>query len=137
METRLQSGTLYSGIGHAGVLLWVLLGDWLFAPEPPQEIISTQVSMISEAEFAAMQSSAPSGAAEAPEQPSEIAAPEPVQPERYRLGSMVLTVADTFRGLGRDITLAGIARSVANDSVSSETELAEQLAKLGDAITVE
>lgn len=39
---------------------------------------------------------------------TDLGLPDPVQPERYRLGSMVLTVADTFRDLGRELTLAGI-----------------------------
>lgn len=39
---------------------------------------------------------------------TDLGLPDPVQPERYRLGSMVLTVADTFRVLGRELTLAGI-----------------------------
>lgn len=81
MEIRLQSGTLWSGIGHAGVILWVLLGDWLFAPDPVEPIVATQVSMMTEAEFQALQSAAPSGPAAPPEQPTEITAPEPVQPD--------------------------------------------------------
>lgn len=39
---------------------------------------------------------------------TDLGLPEPVQPERSRLGSMVLAVADAFRGLGRELTLAGI-----------------------------
>ena len=38
---------------------------------------------------------------------TDLGLPEPIQPERYRLGSMVLAVADTFRGLARELTLAG------------------------------
>ncbi len=80
MDERLSTGTVLSGIGHAGVILWVVVGDWLFAAEPAQEIIATQVSIMTEAEFQAMQSSAPApGPLEAPEQPAEIAAPEPVE----------------------------------------------------------
>ena len=39
---------------------------------------------------------------------TDLGLPEPVQPDRYRLGSMVLTVADTFRARARELTLAGI-----------------------------
>ncbi len=39
---------------------------------------------------------------------TELGLPEPVQPERYRLGSMVLAVAETFGGLARELTLVGI-----------------------------
>lgn len=39
---------------------------------------------------------------------TDLGLPEPVQPDRYRLGSMVLAVADTFRSRARQLTLAGI-----------------------------
>ena len=39
---------------------------------------------------------------------TDLGLPEPVQPDRYRLGSMVLAVADTFRERARELTLAGI-----------------------------
>src|SRR5688572_29914934 len=39
---------------------------------------------------------------------TDLGMPEPVQPDRYRLGSMVLAVADTFRSRARQLTLAGI-----------------------------
>lgn len=39
---------------------------------------------------------------------TELGLPDPVQPDRYRLGSMVLAVADTFRSRARQLTLAGI-----------------------------
>lgn len=82
MDERLSTGTVLSGIGHAGAILWVVLGDWLFAADPAPEIIATQVSIMTEAEFQAMQSSAPApGPVEAPEQPAEVAAPEPVAVE--------------------------------------------------------
>ncbi len=58
MQTRVQTGTLVSGLGHAGLILWVLLGDWLFAPDPAEEVIVTQVSMMTSEEFDALQSAA-------------------------------------------------------------------------------
>lgn len=39
---------------------------------------------------------------------TDLGLPEPVQPDRYRLGSMVLAVADTFRARARELTLAGL-----------------------------
>ncbi|MBE2278569.1 MAG: cell envelope biogenesis protein TolA, partial [Rhodobacteraceae bacterium] len=59
METGLRQGVFWSGVGHAGAIVWILLGDWLFAPSAAPEIIPMQVSMISAAEFDAMQSTAP------------------------------------------------------------------------------
>ncbi|MCX7288422.1 MAG: hypothetical protein NTW20_12930 [Rhodobacterales bacterium] len=54
----MQTGTIFSGIGHAGLILWVLVGDWLFAPDPAQETMVTQVSMMTSAEFEALQAAA-------------------------------------------------------------------------------
>jgi hypothetical protein len=55
----MQTGTIFSGIGHAGLILWVLVGDWLFPARPPEEIIATQVSLITSDEFAALQAATP------------------------------------------------------------------------------
>ena len=35
----MNTGTIFSGIGHAGLILWVLVGDWLFPARPADEII--------------------------------------------------------------------------------------------------
>jgi hypothetical protein len=67
----MQTGTIFSGIGHAGLILWVLVGDWLFPARPPEEIIATQVSMITSEEFAALQAATLNPAEE----------PAPVRPE--------------------------------------------------------
>jgi hypothetical protein len=67
----MQKGTIYSGIGHAGLILWVLVGDWLFPASAPDEIVATQVSLMTSAEFAALQAATPTLAEE----------PAPVRPE--------------------------------------------------------
>lgn len=54
----MQTGTISSGIGHAGLILWVLAGDWLFPPTPAPELITTSFSVISSDEFAEMQAAA-------------------------------------------------------------------------------
>lgn len=69
-ETGLSKGTIYSGIGHAGLLLWVVVGDFFFAHTPPEVIEVTTVSMMTSEEFAAIQATAPA--------PSEVVSPEPV-----------------------------------------------------------
>lgn len=82
MERRFQTGTVVSAIGHAGVILWVLVGDWLFAPAPPQEIVLTSVDFVTSAEFDAMQAAATETPAEEPApvrpQARPEAVPEPV-----------------------------------------------------------
>jgi len=69
-DTGLSKGTIYSGAGHLGLILWVVVGDWLFPHSEPEAIEIATVSMMTEAEFQAMQSSAPA--------PSESPAPEQV-----------------------------------------------------------
>ena len=50
----MDRGAIISGAGHLGLILWVILGDWLFAPSdmPPVEV--AQVSLMSAAEYDAM-----------------------------------------------------------------------------------
>lgn len=80
METRFQTGTVVSAIGHAGLVLWVLVGDWLFPARPTEEIILTSVSMVTSAEFDALQAAATATPAEepAPVKPQPRPEPEPV-----------------------------------------------------------
>jgi hypothetical protein len=67
----MQTGTILSGIGHAGLILWVLVGDWLFASKPVDEVMVTSVSLMTSEEFDALQA--------ATANPSED--PAPVRPE--------------------------------------------------------
>jgi hypothetical protein len=67
MERRFQTGTVVSAVGHAGLILWVLVGDWLFAAERPPETITMTVSTMTSAEFDALQAATAT--------PSEEAAP--------------------------------------------------------------
>ena len=93
METRFQTGTVISAVGHLGVVLWVLVGDWLFAADVPPETITMQVSTISSDQFAELQAATdkpteepaavkprarPEEVAEAPpeEPPPEVTPPE-------------------------------------------------------------
>jgi hypothetical protein len=82
METRVQPGTLFSGIGHVSLILWVVLGDWLFAPDPVDEVQVTTISMMTSEEFTALQAAAstPEPAVEPEPQPEPVPQPEP-QPE--------------------------------------------------------
>ncbi|MGB8812368.1 MAG: cell envelope biogenesis protein TolA [Paracoccaceae bacterium] len=75
----MNKGVIISGIGHLGLILWVVLGDFLFTAKDMPEINATSVSLLSEAEFDAMMAAAPS----TPEPAAEpaVTAPEPVVPE--------------------------------------------------------
>jgi hypothetical protein len=72
----MSTGTITSGLGHGALIVWLLLGDWLFSPPEPAELTTISTSMVTEAEFAAMQAAA----ASTPD-PAEVpAAAEPVEP---------------------------------------------------------
>jgi hypothetical protein len=83
----MDKGTIFSGIGHAGLILWVVLGDWLFSRDPSEDVIVTQVSMMTSAEFDALQAaSTPNPSVEPAPEPEPVVepapAPEPVvEPE--------------------------------------------------------
>ena len=48
-----------SVIGHAVVLTWIVLGDWLFAPSELPPPTAVQVSMVSQSDLQAMMDAAP------------------------------------------------------------------------------
>lgn len=88
----MEKGQIISGIAHAGVILWVVLGDWLFRADTLPEMQVAEVSLMSSAEFDAMMAAAPKPAEPkpepapepAPQEPAvqpEVTPPEPVQPE--------------------------------------------------------
>ena len=81
----MEKGQIISGIAHGGVILWVILGDWLFRAPTLPEIEVAEVSLMSSAEFDAMMAAAPPAAEPTPEEPAPeepaIQPPEPVQPE--------------------------------------------------------
>ncbi|WP_157971066.1 cell envelope biogenesis protein TolA [Pseudogemmobacter bohemicus] len=80
MEGRFKTGTILSGAGHAGLILWVMLGDWLFSPSKPPEQMSMTVSTVSSAEFAAMEAAAANATEPSPDPAETISAPDPVEP---------------------------------------------------------
>lgn len=76
----MDKASTISAIGHLGVILWALMGDWLFAPKdmPPMEV--AEVSLLTEGEFQAMMASAPKPdpAAKPVEETPVVQPPEPV-----------------------------------------------------------
>lgn len=79
MERRFETGTVVSAVGHLGVVLWVLVGDWLFPASAPPEPLVMTVSTLTSAEFDALQAaSTPNPADEpAPEVPATRPAARP------------------------------------------------------------
>ena len=73
----MKTGYYISGIGHGGLILWVLVGG-IFSAPPPEPLEVAQVSLVSAEEFAAL--NAPASAPRAVEEPVQPPAPEPVSP---------------------------------------------------------
>ncbi len=77
---NMDKATTASAIGHLGVILWAVFGEWLFHPKdmPPMEV--AEVSLLTEGEFQAMMAAAPKPdpAAEPAEEPPVVEPPEPV-----------------------------------------------------------
>lgn len=76
----MEKGQIISGVAHAGVILWVILGDWLFRADTLPEIEVAEVSLMSGEEFDAMMAAAPAPSRPAPE-PEPEPAPEPAPEE--------------------------------------------------------
>ena len=83
---QVSTGTILSGIGHAVLILWVILGDWLFAAQDTPEIAVTTMTMMTSAEFDAMKAAVaspprPQAKPQLETPPQEVAPPEPVVPD--------------------------------------------------------
>jgi hypothetical protein len=68
----MDRGTKISAIGHGALILWVIVGDWFWPFDTAAKPEVATVTLMSEAEFAALQASAP--------QVDETAPPEPPAP---------------------------------------------------------
>lgn len=66
MEKRFETGTVVSAAGHLGVILWVLVGDWLFPASAPPEPLVMTVSTLTSAEFDALQAASTPNPADEP-----------------------------------------------------------------------
>ena len=55
----METGTYISGLAHVAILGWAALGGILSGPDPAPEFQITEVSILSESEFAALISDAP------------------------------------------------------------------------------
>ena len=94
----MQTGTYISGIGHLAVIGWTILGGVMFRPEEAPEFQVTDVTIVSEAAFAAQLSEAPlpTTRLEAPQQPEPAAdSPTPPAPEEQPRRSALPDAADS------------------------------------------
>ena len=73
-------GTIGSALLHGGFIVWVILGDWLFAPADAPEIPVAEVSLVSSAEFDKMSAQAAAAAQAAVTPPAAASEPPPQRP---------------------------------------------------------
>lgn len=74
MDRSERIGMIVSGVAHVGVILWLILGGIFFSHDLPPPVATAEVTLMSEAEFSALQAAAPTATTEAPPEPS---VPEP------------------------------------------------------------
>ena len=55
MERSERTGMIVSGVAHIGAILWLMLGGIFFSHDLPPPVETAEVSLMSEAEFAALQ----------------------------------------------------------------------------------
>ena len=81
LRGEFQTGMTVSGVGHVGLLLWALIGGFFFARDTEIDFTVTDVAIISEADFAALQPQSPE-TGEAPDAPAppEISEDAPALP---------------------------------------------------------
>ena len=76
----MNKGLLISGLGHLGLVLWALLGGWFTWASKHPDVPVVQVSLVTKAEFDAMNAAAPKVDDTAPvptPQPAATTAPQP------------------------------------------------------------
>jgi hypothetical protein len=77
-----ETGTIISGAGHAALILWVILGDWLFTRDDAPMVQVSEVSLMTSAEFDAMAAAVPASPdpmpADTPAPAPDMAQPAPV-----------------------------------------------------------
>ena len=130
MERRFQTGTVVSAIGHLGVVLWVLVGDWLFAADVPPETITMQVSTISSDQFAELQAATEKPAEEpAPVRPQARPEPEPepaVEPEPAPEPEPVVEAPPPVEVVPDEVAPEPVVEPPPSDAVQAEEEQAIQ-----------
>ncbi len=78
----MDTGQIISGAGHAGLILWVLVGGFFHTPDDAPAVAVTSVSLVSSAEFDAMASAAPKPPVAEPVLASPDAQTDPVTSPR-------------------------------------------------------
>jgi hypothetical protein len=72
----MNTGTIISGAGHAGLIFWALVGGFFNTPDDAPAVAVTSVSLLSTREFEELAAAAPGK----PDVPAMIDQPEPAEP---------------------------------------------------------
>ncbi len=78
-DTGMTTGQIVSAVGHVCLLLWVVLGDWLFSAKEMPEVTVAEVSLMTSSEFDAMVKASPDAA---PAKAAETTPAQPVTPPK-------------------------------------------------------
>ncbi|MDI3336516.1 hypothetical protein QKW60_08870 [Defluviimonas aestuarii] len=78
MERSERTGLIASGAAHLGAILWLILGGIFFSHDLPPPVETAEVTLMSEAEFAALSAAAPTAPTETEPAPS-LPEPAPVE----------------------------------------------------------
>ncbi len=77
----MDRGTLASGVGHAALIVWIAVGGLFSRHDDNPEMAVTEVSLVSSAEFAAIEALSPTAPPPKPSQ-TDVAVPEAVAPDQ-------------------------------------------------------
>ncbi|MCB2110764.1 MAG: cell envelope biogenesis protein TolA, partial [Rhodobacteraceae bacterium] len=77
MDRSERIGVMVSGAAHLGALLWLMLGGIFFSHDVAAPVVTAEVTLMSEADFSALQAAAPRAAETAPAKPAPAPAPAP------------------------------------------------------------
>ena len=78
MDRSERTGLIVSGVAHIGAILWLMLGGIFFSHDLPPPVETAEVTLMSEAEFAALSAAAPTAPTESAPEPS-LPEPAPVE----------------------------------------------------------
>ncbi|MCC6864230.1 MAG: cell envelope biogenesis protein TolA [Rhodobacteraceae bacterium] len=83
----MTTGQIVSAVGHLCLLLWIVIGDWLFSPEKMPEVTVAEVSLMNSSEFDELVKASPAPAPSEPVKEKELVEPsakpvvtDPVEP---------------------------------------------------------
>lgn len=119
-------GLIASVGGHLALLLWALLGGIFFSHDNPPATMSTNVSLMSSKDFAALEAQAPKAATESPPQPSapkasKVPPPSPKTDKKPEETQPVEPAPETTPDAAPDTTELAPVETQVTDAPPTET----------------